>query len=213
MMGRQRWREWGFQSFKDFKDWQNKETAMSRFKFRVWDGETFYHFDMDDPGRVSLAYLETFLRLPGKEQFTGLVDKYGNEICEGDVIVMPDNTIIAVRWNETEFIPFDTYSRREDGAYDANECEIIGNIHEKNPGELQKGDWENCPNCPNQGFTVRMGGGVHYITRDMAMDACMPEIEGQRVDEIYEEQEQCEFCYTNPRSVFYQENKLWKETK
>jgi len=23
MMGRQRWREWGFQSFKDFKDWQN----------------------------------------------------------------------------------------------------------------------------------------------------------------------------------------------
>lgn len=34
-MGRQRWREWGFQSFKDFKDWQNKETTMHTTSFGV----------------------------------------------------------------------------------------------------------------------------------------------------------------------------------
>lgn len=52
---------------------------------------------------------------------------------------------------------------------------------------LPKDEWENCPNCPNQGFTVREYAEDRY------------------------EQEQCEFCYTNPRSVFYQENQLWKE--
>jgi len=54
---------------------------------------------------------------------------------------------------------------------------------------LPQEQWENCPNCSNLGFTVRMLGENRY------------------------EQEQCKFCWTNPRSVFYQENKLWKETE
>lgn len=33
------------------------------------------------------------------------------------------------------------------------------------------------------GMPEPRGGGTHYITKDMASDACMPEIEGMRVDE------------------------------
>jgi hypothetical protein len=77
------------------------------------------------------------------------------------------------------------------------------------PAALPKDMWEDCPNCPNQGWypiTVTRGG-YSYATREMAMDAGMPEIEGTRIGEPYQEQEQeqCEFCWTNPRSVYYQE--------
>ena len=73
---------------------------------------------------------------------------------------------------------------------------------------LPKKQWEDCPDCPNAGC-YPSGGGVEYVTRDMASDACEPEMEGMA---MYHEPEQvqCEFCWTNPKSVFYQENKLWK---
>ena len=71
--------------------------------------------------------------------------------------------------------------------------------------KLPKKEWEDCPNCNNEGGY--MTGGIHYVTRDMALDACEPEMEGMAIDNI--EHVQCEFCWTNPKSVFYQENKLW----
>lgn len=69
--------------------------------------------------------------------------------------------------------------------------------------------WEHCPNCPDAGCYPE-GGGMHYVTRDMAIDAGMPEIEGEP---MYEEPTvvQCEFCWTNPKSAFYQKNKLWEK--
>ena len=72
--------------------------------------------------------------------------------------------------------------------------------------KIPESDWEDCPNCPNDGCYME-GGGVDYVTADMASDACMPEIEGERI-----EQEpdcvQCEFCWTNPKSVFHQKGLL-----
>lgn len=67
-------------------------------------------------------------------------------------------------------------------------------------------EWEQCQNCPNQGFTVEERGGVQYVTRDMALDACDLSIEGMPIDDRYQEQVQCQFCYTNEKSVFNQEN-------
>lgn len=84
------------------KDWQNKETTMSRFKFRVWDGETFYYFDLNDPEKISLDYLETFLRLPNKQQCTGLFDG-DREVWEGDSFFY-GGTEYIVQWHEDRFL-------------------------------------------------------------------------------------------------------------
>ena len=71
--------------------------------------------------------------------------------------------------------------------------------------KLPKKEWEDCSDCNNKGGY--MTGGIHYVTRDMASDACEPEMEGMAIEDF--EHVQCEFCWTNPKSVFYQENKLW----
>jgi len=75
--------------------------------------------------------------------------------------------------------------------------------------KLPKKEWEHCPNpdCNNQG--EYMTGGIHYVTREMALDACEPSMEGMEIEDF--EHVQCEFCWTNPKSVFYQENKLWNK--
>ncbi len=76
--------------------------------------------------------------------------------------------------------------------------------------KLPKKEWEDCPNCPDQGWYSREHRHIVTITRDMAMDAGDPSMEGTQWDWGPEyDQEQCEFCWTNPKSVFYQENKLW----
>jgi len=58
--------------------------------------------------------------------------------------------------------------------------------------QLPENEWENCPNCPNQGWYP-----ITVVKHDNY---------GQWQEQ---EQEQCEFCYKNPKSVFYQENKLF----
>lgn len=78
--------------------------------------------------------------------------------------------------------------------------------------KLPKKEWEQCPCCPNQGWYAEEHRHIVNITREMAMDAGDPSMEGAQWDWGPEyEQIQCEFCWTNPKSVFYQENKLWEK--
>ena len=80
-------------------------------------------------------------------QFTGLKDKNGNEIYEGDVLEMADNFPAVVQWNEHEGkwemketqIHHDDFGARihDMRAYTSIPA-VIGNIYE-NP-ELLKGD-------------------------------------------------------------------------
>ena len=60
----------------------------------------------------------------------------------------------------------------------------------------------DCPNCDNSGFTVVQVGCKQYVTRDMAMDACEPSMEGMEIGDDEFEQEQCQWCYETPESKF-----------
>jgi len=86
------------------------------------------------------------------EQYTGLKDKNGKEIYEGDIVkhqkVMSSNQNLfgttecngVVEWDDenTGYYPFNNYERLWDLRHLAKEIEVIGNIHE-NP-ELLGGE-------------------------------------------------------------------------
>ncbi|MBQ2299462.1 MAG: hypothetical protein II278_08835 [Bacteroidaceae bacterium] len=102
--------------------------------------------------------ISVLLRIDGTEvipetvgQYTGLTDKNGKKIFEGDIVDASaawwdaagpaghDSPIILVEWNDglCGFEPFANYDC-DCGVYiSSSECEIIGNIHD-NP-ELLKG--------------------------------------------------------------------------
>jgi len=61
---------------------------------------------------------------------------------------------------------------------------------------IPKDEWEDCPHCLNQGWyeITITGSGVGYDENGEPMQISVPELS----------QKQCEFCYTNPKSVFIQ---------
>jgi uncharacterized phage protein (TIGR01671 family) len=73
-------------------------------------------------------------------QFTGLTDKNGERIFEGDIVKGAWGTVFVVYYDECYFQfrakKADSYAREIDYYGDSNEIEIIGNIHD-NP-ELLK---------------------------------------------------------------------------
>lgn len=123
---------------------------MREIKFRAWDTKEkkwLYGYDYPELGGFSLKGecillgefgsdmpLERFLNDVEIMQFTGLKDKNGKEIYEGD-IVRDDNTNMQVKWFER----FSCFCLVADKwvfphffgeASDPDNCEIIGNIYE-----------------------------------------------------------------------------------
>ena len=109
-----------------------------RFKFRVWDAYSNAFrddFHIQSGGKITLynsrkspditQHTERFVI----EQCTGLRDKNGKPIYEGDVVeVKPWRGHIvhmSLRW-----YAFDGYCAVELPTFDANKIEVVGNVHE-----------------------------------------------------------------------------------
>ena len=106
---------------------------MREIKFRAWDGERMYwpyslHFN--NIGNVAYCINPNMdeIRRPILMQYTGLKDKNGVEIYEGDIIYykyamqggIQCNAQHVIEWDE-QFACFNGYR---------NGCEVIGNIHQ-----------------------------------------------------------------------------------
>lgn len=125
---------------------------MRKIKFRAWDKERKeFQFTKETEAKYECGFtVESFDDGYGNKdfvwmQFTGLLDKNGKEICEGDLvrIIYPDATKddysvgevvysefkFELRINPTCCFQFSDFSMKY--------CEVIGNIYE-NPELLGK---------------------------------------------------------------------------
>lgn len=126
---------------------------MREIKFRAWDREQKHLFDVDTlcPDHVIDMYCSVHpRRVCDIEQFTGLRDKNGREIYEGDILAKWDS---MPGWNEEKDEPnppkrtdqtdvatmerFPCFWLKDEGfgcegedLEDSNNWEVIGNIHE-----------------------------------------------------------------------------------
>lgn len=110
---------------------------MKELKFRAWDGKKM----IDDVIPVSeTSILELFeyewqeTEVEAVEQYTGIKDKNGKEIFEGDLVAYEKDNIASVRFEYGGFYPFvEPYN--DFGCPSGKEVEVIGNIHESNMEE------------------------------------------------------------------------------
>ena len=115
---------------------------MREIKFRIWwpEEKTFSSpFDLRQLILDSDGYSD-FDEDCILDQFTGLTDKNGREIYEGDILQIPlpiitwkipENGIVEVKWMGAGFYPLSSDLSCIDGG------EVIGNIHQ-NPELLKK---------------------------------------------------------------------------
>ena len=110
---------------------------MTRFKFKVWDGEKMLHYE----DFSKLCYGGVFISLDGIAhrdechdspcpmdnatilQYTGLQDAAGKEVCEGDII----NILYNGLGNKLVSFSNGAYSCYK---YRIEKCRVIGNIYE-----------------------------------------------------------------------------------
>lgn len=112
---------------------------MREIKLRAWDKEENRYWsqkEMDEIGGYYYSFgVSDYMGRFVLQQYTGLKDKNGREIYEGDIIVCEryeDGNPLLIFWDNecTGFAPFNCSD------FINNEFQAIGNIYE-NPGLLK----------------------------------------------------------------------------
>lgn len=112
-------------------------------KFRAWNTHTRTMIDLKkitplalDPAMgecdgLYLPFQDAFELM----QFTGLKDKNEKEIYEGDIVKTGTDKLMVITWSKR----FASFCIEREGwafshwfgeAFEANDCEVVGNIHE-----------------------------------------------------------------------------------
>lgn len=115
---------------------------MREIKFRVWNGEAMVSPDYIDRNGIAHWKENSIPQSSGElMQYTGLKDKKGKEIYEGDKLQFTaedeDNTwIVVVKWSE-EMLSWCLYDDKDDSEpleplsdQIGADFEVIGNIYE-----------------------------------------------------------------------------------
>ncbi|KAA8747128.1 YopX family protein [Paenibacillus sp. UASWS1643] len=103
---------------------------MREIKFRMWDAENEQMIDGDSLAFEEYAPISHLLSQEGIMQYTGLKDKNGKEIYEGDILydaVKSIESYSEVKW-ELEMGRFEAWGRNL--WVRSSRTEVIGNIWE-----------------------------------------------------------------------------------